>query len=96
MYLWVRQTVMKKHQELNFLGSCASGVLEKFLASCKPNVASEETWMSKAFSGIKEKKNPDSNENLIENHKKKLRNVPRDQPYAGKQTATSAAKVSHF
>lgn len=94
MYPRARQTVTKKHQELNFRGSCDPGVRDKVLASCKPNLVSEQTWTSKTSNGIKKKKNPDSDESLIKNHKKKiLWNVPQDQPCAGKQTATSATKV---
>lgn len=71
MYPRARQTVTKKHQELNFRGSCDPGVRDKVLASYKPNLVSEQTWMSKTSNGIKKKKNPDSDESLIKNHKKK-------------------------
>lgn len=65
-HIWRRDSVTKKFQELNFLGSYDPGVLDKFLAFSKPNLVSEETWMPQTFIGIKKN---NSNKNLIKNHK---------------------------
>lgn len=47
-YPWVKQAFPRKLQELNFIGSCDPGELDRFLASCKSCLVSEETWISEA------------------------------------------------
>lgn len=66
-HIWRRHRVLKNFQELNFLSSCDHGELDKFLASSRPNLISEETWMLQTSIGIKKN---NSNKSFIKNHKK--------------------------
>lgn len=66
-HIWRTDRVSKHFQELNFLGSRDHGVFNKFLASTKPNLVSEEIWMPQT--SIRIKKN-NSNKSLIKNHRK--------------------------